>query len=141
MLPFKDIIATMTNVFKLRNVEMLEKEHQLIIGIIINGCRQPRSSCFDMYLSNMCMQLSELIYKENVDVSALRECDIYEIRTLLMNYTDEQLNDMMILLRISSKRFNPAEPLRNIAQRRRINIRHTLKKIIRRDAAKNNLFK
>ncbi len=116
-------MKSIKNIFALNKRKQIEYEHRMIIGIIINGCRYPRPPKFDSYLNYLLNKLTDLDSIENLTVDKIRSYNVLEIKMLLCGYTDEQINDILILLNMSVHRFNPSEPIKRIASRKRITIK------------------
>ncbi len=116
------------NPFLSAQINQIRNEHEMIIGIIINGCRYPRPPTFDEYLFNIYSSFPRNALFQDISPRVFEHnAGLCIDPSLLLYYTDEHLSDILILLRTSHKRFDPAAPLRKIAIKKHKSMRSLLK--------------
>ncbi len=120
----------MNNTYTNYKKNLLEYEHRIVIGIIINGCRQSRPKNFENYLEYIGSKIYEIYNSFDIDIYTLRQCNVLEIKMLLCGYNDEQLSDILTVLKMSKNRFNPSTPIKNIAYRPRFKTIKSFKRYI-----------
>ncbi len=98
------------NAFERHRRRMLEMEHALILGMIYRGCQQPRSYQFDEYLRNLERIMDDLSLLDK-SVDEVRASNLAIVKALFAEYTDDHLRHMLILLRMSHRRFHPERAL------------------------------
>jgi hypothetical protein len=98
------------NAFEKHKKNLMAMEDAIIMGMIYRGCKQKRSCQFDEYLRNIENILEQLSLLDK-SVAEIRASNHEIIRSLFIDYEDNHLRHLLILLRMSRKRFHPEEAL------------------------------
>ncbi len=113
------------NIYEKKRLDRLAAEHAQIIGLLINGCRYARPYAYDEYLRATCDKLPAYAWDMDIHYPILRRLNIVD-----SDYSDEQLSDLLALLRASYRRFHPADPLIRIAGKKRMGVKQLVKRVV-----------